>query len=176
MSELPLEVRVDPDTGEWRAGALPMILVPRHFVVNLTRAFHDLGGEAALREAGRHSAREWCRAEAAASGARGEAMMRHYLDSLSRRGWGRFYLERLAPEAGEAEVEVRHSAFARAAGRADAPACGMFLGWLEGAVAYAAGDADADAGPRPVAREIRCAAVDGGTLCRFRVAPAGDQP
>lgn len=170
MSGLPLEVRVDPDTGEWRAGALPMILVPRHFVVNLTRAFLDLGGEAALREAGRRSALQWCRAEAGAGD--GEAVLRHYLDSLSRRGWGRFRLERLEPAAGEAEVEVQHSAFARAAGRAEAPVCGMFLGWFEGAVAYAGGEA----APPPSAAETRCAAVDGGNLCRFRVAPAGAKP
>lgn len=172
MSELPLEVRVDPDTGEWRAGALPMILVPRHFVVNLSRAFLELGGEAALREAGRRSALQWCRAEAAAGD--GEAVLRHYLDSLSRRGWGRFRLQRLAAAAGEAEVEVRHSAFARAAGGAEAPVCGMFLGWLEGAVGYA-GEEAAEA-PRVAAAETRCAAVDGGNLCRFRVAPAGAKP
>ena len=34
MAEPALDIEVDEATGEWRVDGMPMILVPRHFLVN----------------------------------------------------------------------------------------------------------------------------------------------
>jgi hypothetical protein len=69
MSEqLPVPVRVDPETSKWSVDGVPMILVPRHFFVNNQRAVEELlGSEASsdlFREPGDRSVREWCAWEA----------------------------------------------------------------------------------------------------------------
>ncbi len=62
--EVPIEV--DPETGVWTTDGLPMIYLPRHFLVNNHGAVEAaLGVEAyskLLYDAGYDSARAWCEA------------------------------------------------------------------------------------------------------------------
>src|SRR5690606_7997797 len=101
-------------------------------------------------------------------GVAGADLVRHYLEQLSRRGWGRFTVVELDLATGLVDVRVDDSAFAARDGEAT-NACHPFEGWLEGAVHYAA-DPTAPAGAvRPV-REDRCVAA-GADHCRFRSLP-----
>ena len=40
--QLPVPIRVDPETGEWSVDGVPMILVTRHVFVNDQRAVEEL--------------------------------------------------------------------------------------------------------------------------------------
>lgn len=171
MAAPEIEIDVDRETGIWSVAGLPMILLPRHFLMNMQRMMQaELGRarfERTLHEAGRRSAYEWCEADAAHHGTGGLTVFRSYLDSLSRRGWGQFELTEVEPATGRALVRVRHSAFTSKP--ADEPACGMFTGWFVGAMQYVA---DTEGGLRDVqAREVRCAAPTRGEVCEFVVEP-----
>lgn len=164
-----LPIRVDADTGIWSVDGLPMILLPRHFLLNMQRAMQrELGRaryERALYDAGRLSAYQWCEAEAAHCGEGGMAVMERYLASLSRRGWGQFELRDADPLRGRAIVRVRHSAFTGEP--SGEPACGMFRGWFVGAMQYVA---DTEGGMRELeCHESRCAACTGNGICEFVV-------
>ena len=79
MSEqLPVPVRVDPETGEWSVDGVPMILVPRHLFANNQRAVEELWGPKAssdlFREPSDRSVREWCAWEAETHGLSGAAL------------------------------------------------------------------------------------------------------
>jgi len=172
----PLPVEVDETTGWWQVDALPMILVPQHFLVNNHKAVEAALGPQAYRAvldpAGHRSAYHWCEQEAAHHGLGPEATLRHYLARLSDRGWGRFRVEHLDAARGEATVRLEHSVFVAQYGRdAGRRVCYMHAGWLAGAMAYA-GDALGLA--RSVrAEEVQCAAEGGHEHCRFEITPAG---
>ncbi len=177
MSEqLPVPVRVDPETGEWSVDGVPMILVPRHFFVNNQRAVEEQLGykrtRNLLREPGARSAREWCAREAETHGLRGAAIFNHYMKRLSQRGWAQFSVEHLDPAAGYARVRAEHSVFVAERGsQARRKVCYMFQGWLEGALGYimtVAGNPQ-----RLECREVQCAA-EGSDHCLFEVRPDSD--
>src|SRR5690242_1985152 len=100
--EVPIDV--DPDTGIWRTDGMPMIYLPRHFLVNNHQAMEAaLGREAhrgILRAATEKSAMAWCQAETKTHGLAAEATVRHYFRRLSQRGWGRFSLLELSARHG----------------------------------------------------------------------------
>jgi predicted hydrocarbon binding protein len=171
--QLPVPVRVDHETGEWSVDGIPMVLVPRHFIVNNQRAVEEvLGYEATsdlFREPGSRSAREWCAREAETHGLSGAALFYHYMKRLSQRGWAQFSVEHLDAAAGYARVRVGHSVFVAERGRqARRKVCYMFEGWLEGALGYimmAEGD------PQQLrCQELQCAA-EGSDHCLLEIRP-----
>jgi predicted hydrocarbon binding protein len=171
--EVPIEV--DPATGIWRTDGLPMVYLPRHFLVNNHRAVEEaLGLEAyrgILRVATAKSAIQWCRAEARTHGLAAEATFRHYFKRLSQRGWGQFSIDELDPERRQGRISLRHSVFVleRPAG-AERPVCYMFEGFMTGAFRFLL-----EGSATPVeteCREIQCAAQGGHDHCRFEFGAA----
>lgn len=169
MSAPEVPIEVDEATGVWRSNGLPMILLPRHFMVNIWRELAGGACEESLREAGRRSAAEWCRKEAERTGEDAPAVVRAYFASLSRRGWGRFEVQALDGRHGVARLHVYHSAFV-ADGRAEPPACGFFAAWLEGAMAWLASAEGRSWLPEAVERH--CAAAS-GDFCELEARPRG---
>ena len=110
MAKPALDIEVDETTGEWRVDGMPMILVPRHFLVNNHVAAENAIGQAAyarhLHEAGYKSAWQWCEKEAARHGLEGLAVFHHYMQRLSQRGWAQFSVESVDPPAGAARVRA----------------------------------------------------------------------
>ena len=70
-------IDVDETTGIWRTDGLPMVYLPRHFLVNNHLAVEAaLGREAyraILRQATAKSAIEWCEAQVRGKGLDGQA-------------------------------------------------------------------------------------------------------
>jgi len=176
MEHLPVPVRVNPETGEWSVDGIPMILVPRHFIVNNQRAVEELLGYAAtsdlFREPGARSAREWCAKEAVTYGLRGAAIFHHYMKRLSQRGWAQFSVEHLDTGTGCAGVRVDHSVFVAERGsQAERKVCYMFEGWFEGALGYIM---TAEGNPQKLeCQEVQCAA-EGSEHCLLEVRPESD--
>ena len=77
--EVPIDV--DPETGIWRTDGLPMVYLPRHFLVNNHVAVEEaLGGDAyraILEKSTAKSAMLWCHAEAKTHGLAAEETFRH---------------------------------------------------------------------------------------------------
>lgn len=155
--ELPVPVEIDCETGRWGVDGLPMVLVPQHLLVNNLDAVERHVGrdESArlFRDAGRRSAWHWCAHESARLGLSGVTIVRHYLDRLTRRGWGRFEIDTLDPVRGTLRVRVQHSALLPVAGstRSVDRACYLFEAWFEGALQYTSDDSGLVA-----VREIQC--------------------
>ena len=175
MAAPEIPVDVDVATGWWSVDALPMILVPQHFLVNNHKAVEAALGvdayRALLDPAGHRSAWDWCEHEAAHHGLAPEDTVRHYLTRLSQRGWGRFTVLDLDAAAGRARVRLDHSVFVNQYGRdAGRKVDYMFCGWLEGALEYAGSALGRDGRVR--AEEVQCAA-EGAQWCEFEVRPRG---
>ena len=171
--ELPVPVEVDPDTGEWSVDGIPMILVPRHFLVNMQRAVEEaLGYEASanlFREPGARSAREWCAKESETHGLGGAEVFYHYMKRLSQRGWAQFSVETLDVAAGYAMVRVDHSVFAAEYGsEIRRKVCYMYQGWMEGALNYIVTAQGRSI--KLLSREVQCVA-DGADYCLFETQP-----
>lgn len=175
MAAPQVPIDVDPATGIWRTDGMPMIYLPRHFLVNLQQSIEEAIGIERFREvlyaSSERSALQWCRAEARTHGLGPEAVFRHYLKRLSQRGYGRLALSVLDAPAGIAAVTVHHSAFALGYGpEAGRPVCAMFEGSFAGAMRHVldcAGDART-----PLCREVACAA-NGADHCRFEIRCVG---
>ena len=187
MAAPKVPIEVDPETGVWTTDGLPMLYVPRHFLINNHLAVEAaLGRDAYARllyQAGYESAYTWCEQEAATHGLEGEAVFRHYMRRLSQRGWGRFTVEELSPGVGSARVRVEHSCFVYHLGN-ERPAadalCYMFAGWFPGALAWVAQNGVAKNGvakntgtgaPELTCGEVACAAGGGASHCLFEVTP-----
>ena len=141
MAKPALDIQVDEATGEWRVDGMPMILVPRHFLVNNHVASEAAMGVDAyakhLHEAGYKSAWQWCEKESARHGLSGIDVFHHYMKRLSQRGWAQFAVEAVDSNTGHARVRVRHSVFVSEYGEdAGRNVCYMFLGWLVGSLEY----------------------------------------
>lgn len=175
MARPAFEIEVDEATGEWRVEGMPMILVPRHFLVNnhvaAERAIGEADYAAHLYAAGYKSAWQWCEKEAAHHGLEGVAVFHHYLRRLSQRGWAQFTVEAVDAAAGTARVRARNSVFVSEAGAyAGRKVCYMYLGWFAGALEYvgrAAGQSR-----KLTAIETACACERGHAECIFEVAPS----
>src|SRR4051794_4838182 len=115
MANPAVPIEVDPESGIWRTDGLPMLYLPRHFLVNNHRAVEQaLGREAyraILREATETSAIHWCRSEAETHGLSPEATFRHYFLRLSQRGWGQFSVDSLETLGGRGAISLRNSIF-----------------------------------------------------------------
>jgi hypothetical protein len=165
--EVPIDV--DPETGIWRTDGLPMVYLPRHFLVNNHIAAEEaLGLEAyreILRAATDKSALHWCKTEAKTHGLAPEATFRHYFKRLSQRGWGQFSVDRLGKAGGA--LSLRNSVFAlESRGKAERPVCYMFEGFVTGAFRFLM-EAENTAVPAIVCREAQCAGERQHTHCRF---------
>ena len=165
--EVPIDV--DPETGIWRTDGLPMVYLPRHFLVNNHIAVEEaLGLETyrrILRAATDKSALHWCRAEAKTHGLAPEATFRHYFRRLSQRGWGQFSVDTLDIGARRGGISLRNSVFAlENRGKAARPVCYMFEGFMTGALRFLI---ENDAQVQPLCRETLCAATGEHEACRF---------
>ncbi len=171
MAAPQVPIEVDAATGIWRTDGLPMIYLPRHFLVNMLK-----GVEAAIGTAGYRamfygssdlSALQWCRAEAKTHGLAPVETFRHYLRRLGQRGYGQIEITALDEAAGTASVTVRHSAFALGYGpEAGRPVCTIFEGSFAGGLRYVLEQAGRPG--EPVCREVACAA-EGHGECRFEL-------
>lgn len=158
----------DPGTGEWMLDGTPVLMLSRDEMARLQGAVRGGSSEAAWQAAARRSATEWCREEARQSPADPATIVARYLDSLSRRGWGRFEVVYCRPQDCGAAVRVYNSPLAVAAAQ-PGHACRTFLAWLEGAMNWACSDPDLVA----IAEERHCAAC-GAEACEFVVRPSVD--
>jgi predicted hydrocarbon binding protein len=173
MAAPQVPIDVNPDTGVWTSDELPMLFVPRHFLINNHRAMEEALGSAAyarhLHDAGHKSAYHWCRQAAATHSMAGLDVFHHYLSRLSQRGWGQFSVQGVDPNAGTGRVRLDNSAFVLEYGPdAGRPVCYMFEGWFAGALEWAAHDRGA--GAQVTAREVCCAAA-GNDHCEFEISP-----
>ena len=171
MAKPGVPIDVDPESGVWSTDGLPMLYVPRHFLINNHLMIEGaLGLETYARllyDAGYQSARTWCRHEAEVTGLTGIDVFHRYMKRLSQRGWGLFDGSDIDPVTGCGEVTVRSSCFVlhRAMGQAG-PLCFMFAGWFPGALAWVAQDRGLPF--RVKSGETRCAG-EGHDLCVFEV-------
>jgi hypothetical protein len=164
--EIPIDV--DPVTGIWRTDGLPMIYLPRHFLVNNHKAVEDaLGIEAyrsILRVATDKSAFDWCTAQLRGEKLTREQVFRLYFQRLSQRGWGRFEIERLDPAGGDVCVRLAQSVFVlEHPGRSAAGLCYMFEGFVTGALRFVMAESEAVAD----CHETQCAGDGVHEHCRF---------
>jgi hypothetical protein len=141
MGSPAVPIDVDPQTGIWRTDGLPMIYLPRHFLVNNHVAVEEALGRDAyrdiLRAATEKSALHWCRAEAKTHGLAPEATFRHYFKRLSQRGWGQFSVAGLDARAGLCRIALRNSVFTLELGTSSkVPQCYMFEGFVTGAFRF----------------------------------------
>lgn len=169
MSQPAVPIDVDAATGIWRTDGLPMVYLPRHFLVNNHLAVEEaLGLEAyrqILRQATDKSAVHWCKSESATHAFSPEQTFRHYFHRLSQRGWGQFTIDLLDPARPQANFSLAHSVFALECKQpSDRPVCYMFEGFMTGALRYLLG---ADNGTAISCRETQCAAQGTEHSCRF---------
>jgi hypothetical protein len=176
--EVPIDV--DPESGTWRTDGLPMLYLPRHFLVNNHKAVEEaLGREAyrrILRVATDKSAVVWCHAEAKTHGLAPEATFRHYFKRISQRGWGRFAVEALDLAKLRGQISARNSVFVlESGGKAARPVCYMYEGFMTGALRFLSesGVAPQAKPEKFVCREVQCAATGAHDHCLFEFA-AGD--
>ena len=163
---LPVPVRVDD--GRWSVDGIDMVLVPRHLITNnLAAAEQELGrvrAAALIHGSGYRSAQTWCQQQERFHSLGPVAVVRHYLDQLGRRGWGRFRADELDVPTGRARIIVHRSALADHSSPGPHGTCYMFGAWLEGALDYAT--AGLGVPGRFEVRESRCAST-GGPHCTF---------
>jgi hypothetical protein len=169
MGQPTVPIDVDAETGIWRTDGLPMVYLPRHFLVNNHLAVEEALGVDAyrriLRVATDKSAVHWCRSESRTHGFAAEQTFRHYFQRLSQRGWGQFQIDELDLQRGHCSMNLAHSVFALERREPAAfPVCYMFEGFLTGALRYLLGRSD-DANIE--CAEVRCAAQGHHELCRF---------
>jgi hypothetical protein len=174
MGKPQVDIEVDDLTGRWLVDALPMILVPQHFLLNNHYAVEAVLGpeklEEVLRPAGHRSAYFWCEKEAAHHGMSGVEVFRLYMRRITQRGWGQFDIVKLEPETGIAQVRLRNSAMVDEAHRVRGRrVCYMFSAWLEGALDYVAASTGRK---QPLkGREVYCAAEGAHDHCLLEVSP-----
>ena len=173
--EVPIDV--DPETGIWRTDGLPMVYLPRHFLVNNHVAVEEALGRdayrAILRVATEKSAIHWCRAEAKTHGLSAEATFRHYFKRLSQRGWGQFAVDRIDAHERQGAINLKNSVFTLEAARlasagearGEIPLCYMFEGFMTGAFRFLLEAAGKDAAVS--CTETHCAGDGTHPHCSF---------
>jgi hypothetical protein len=106
-------LRLD-EAGRLVLNGQEMILLPRHFFRYILREVrHAVGPEnfrRVFRKAGHDGAVTFCRRYREAHGCGPREAVEGYFREMSLRGWGRFSVLRLDPEAGAAEVLLESSA------------------------------------------------------------------
>lgn len=168
-----LVIDVNEQTGIWTTDGLPMLYVPRHFFVNNHIAVEAALGRESYAEilyiAGYRSAYFWCQQAAKSYGLHGFAVFEHYLQRLSQRGWGLFFLERTNYTTGEARIVLRHSAFVLEQAHAKGKLCYMCSGWFGGAMDWVGHDTNRPYKSR--SQELQCTS-EGHDYCVFSVTAA----
>lgn len=166
-----VDISVDPDTGVWTTDGLPMLYVPRHFLMGLLRTVREALGEAAAEEHFHRStadaAYRWCEMEARHLGMAGMDVFHFYMQRLSARGWGLFDGSGIDPATGTGQVTLRQSAFVADAGQTGRKACGFCAGWAPGALMWVGRSQGHEW--RLAGHEARCAA-QGFAACELMVA------
>jgi predicted hydrocarbon binding protein len=173
MGKPEVDIDVDPETGIWRTDGLPMLYLPRHFMVNNHIAVEEaLGLEAyrsILRIATDKSAVHWCKATAKTLNLSPIDTFHRYFKRLSQRGWGQFEVKELDLDRRRGRIDLRNSIFVlehpgEVAKRAT---CYMFEGFMTGALRFLLDSEDA---ALPIGcQEARCAAM-GHAHCQFEFA------
>ncbi len=96
-----VQIDVDEASGIWRTDGLPMVYVPRHFMVNMHNEIEQTLGRPAyvalLERSGAKSARFWCQNQADQLDLSAPEIVEHYLKRLSERGWGTIFDHRDEP-------------------------------------------------------------------------------
>ena len=167
-----VDIDVDEESGIWETDGLPMLYIPRHFMVNVHLEVERTLGLSAYRqvltEAGAKSAYYWCQKQTQTYDMSGLRVFEHYLERLTARGWGQFRLERIDEDFGGAEITLKNSIYAlESRGAADHPTCYMFEGFFIGGLRYVA----EARGLKPLdieCREVECEAM-GFDRCRFEI-------
>jgi hypothetical protein len=170
MADPAVPIDVDEESGVWRTDGLPMIYLPRHFLVNNHLAVEDaLGVEAyrvLLRAATAKSAAEWCEAQVGGDRLGREATFRHYFRRLSQRGWGQFSIDDLDIAGGRGSISLRNSVFALESSSSGRECvCYMFEGFVGGAVGFLLGDESKST--RIACEETYCTVGGRHDHCRF---------
>lgn len=170
MAAPAVQIEVDPHTGGWSTDGMPMLYVPRHFLMGLIRVVREALGEDAAQ---RHfdascaaAAYRWCELEAGRTGLTGIAVFHHYMSRLSERGWGRFDGSGIDPATGTGRVVLRDSSFVADAGPTGRKECRFCAAWAPGALAWVS-DTE-QRGWRLAGHEARCAA-EGFPHCELAV-------
>jgi hypothetical protein len=167
MGSPQVPIDVDPDTGIWCTDGLPMVYLPRHFLVNNHIAVEEAFGRDAyrpiLRAATERSALHWCQAESATHGLAPEATFRHYFKRLSQRGWGQFSVDRMEASGDRGgTISLHNSVFAlEQRGSGQAPLCYMFEGFITGAFTFVLRSTRPDQGAITVSCSESTCAGDG---------------
>ena len=170
MGAPKVTIDVDPATGIWRTDDVPMIYLPRHFLVNNHKATEAALGRdayaAMIRTATDQSAFDWCRIQSQHSRAAAEDIFRLYFERLSQRGWGRFSIESMDADAGKVSLRLDQSVFVLEAKEASAQTlCYMFEGFVTGALRFLSGDDNQVSAFS--CHETQCACHPDSDFCRF---------
>jgi predicted hydrocarbon binding protein len=165
-----VEIEVDTHTGVWTTDGLPMVYIPRHFMLGI----HDsvevaLGRDryrAVLSKSGAGSAYFWCKQQAEARQLDGVEVFKHYLARLSTRGWGQFDLEDADFVSGTATITLVNSIYVLGRSTsAEHPVCYMFEGFIVGGLTYLAEDKGMNFSSI-TCQEVQCQALE-HDVCRF---------
>ncbi|HVJ44274.1 MAG TPA: DUF5943 domain-containing protein [Dongiaceae bacterium] len=169
MGRPEVDIDVDPETGIWRTDGLPMLYLPRHFMVNNHLAVEEaLGREVyrgILRVATDKSAVHWCRATARTLGLTPLETFHRYFKRLSQRGWGQFTVDEIDLANKRGSISLRNSIFVleQQAAKPGRGVCYMFEGFMTGALRFLL---EMDVGDHVLCDEDQCA-VAGHSHCRF---------
>lgn len=167
MARPEVDIDVDPETGIWRTDGLPMLYLPRHFMVNNHVAVVEALGldtyRAILRTATDKSALHWCRSAARTLNLSPIETFHRYFQRLSQRGWGQFAVDDIDIDRARGAISLRNSIFVLEQQDAARAVCYMFEGFMTGALRYML---DADISAIINCTEVACAAT-GHTSCNF---------
>lgn len=170
--ELPFPLASDPETGQLSSEGQPMIVIPRRFFVYIQMAVEEQLGTAAAEklydEPTRKGARVWCEMHEKESGQAPMAVVRDYLDRVSRRGMGRLEISSIDEASCDGEFTVANSIFVAELGRAnDRKVCYSFAAAFGGAMEYLR-ERRGLVAVAAESRERTCEA-QGAHACRFQV-------
>lgn len=170
MAKPEVDIDVDPETGIWRTDGLPMLYLPRHFMVNNHVAVEEALGletyRSILRTATDKSAVHWCRSTAKTLHLSPEDTFHRYFKRLSQRGWGQFEVQALDLDRQLGRIDLKNSIFVleQQGQPAACAVCYMFEGFMTGALRFLL-EAD-DVQMQIGCTESQCAAL-GHSHCRF---------
>lgn len=167
-----VEIEVDEVTGVWKTDGLPMLYVPRHFMIDIHNAIEHALGLAAYRkvldQAGARAAYYWCKKQAEIRGIDGLQVFEHYLERLTARGWGQFRIEEIDPESASATITLKNSIYVlESREKVEHPVCYMFEGFFIGGVQYLIEHQGLNK-ESIECREVQCEAM-GFDHCRFEL-------
>jgi predicted hydrocarbon binding protein len=149
---------------------LPMLYLPRHFMVNNHIAVEEALGietyRAILRTATDKSAVHWCKSTAKTLNLSPIETFHRYFNRLSQRGWGQFEVGEIDVAGKRGRIDLKNSIFVleQQSHPASRAVCYMFEGFMTGALRFLL-DAD-DVALQIDCRETHCAAT-GHAQCRF---------